>query len=84
MKVDWMFPWFIVYTGQDSLNADGYAKAYETALAKFAAIHKLVNEIAPDQIELATSSQQVRDIIGKGKKSCHDRDREWLSCWIGH
>ncbi|MBT8274069.1 MAG: dipeptidase [Bacteroidia bacterium] len=61
-------PWFIVYTGQDSLTTEGYAKAYENALAKFAAIHKLVNEIAPDQIELATSSQEVRDIIAKGKK----------------
>lgn len=61
-------PWFIVYTGQDSLTTEGYAKAYENALAKFAAIHKLVNEIAPDQIELATNSKEVRDIIAKGKK----------------
>jgi len=60
--------WFIVYTGQDSLTVNGYAKAYETAISKFDAIHKLVNEIAPDQIELATTSDDVRRIIADGKK----------------
>ncbi|MBT8265067.1 MAG: dipeptidase [Bacteroidia bacterium] len=61
-------PWFIVYTGQDSLNAEGYKKAYENAISKFDAIQKLVNDIAPDQIELATTSEDVRKIIKKGKK----------------
>ncbi len=60
--------WFIVYTGQDSLNADGYEKAYENAMAKFNAIHKLVKEIAPDQIELALTSDDVRRIQKAGKK----------------
>ncbi len=60
--------WFIVYTGQDSLTDDGYAKAYDNAMAKFNAIHKLVNEIAPDQIELATTSDDVRRIQKSGKK----------------
>ena len=27
--------WFIVYTGQDSLNEAGYANAYQNALNKF-------------------------------------------------
>jgi membrane dipeptidase len=61
-------PWFIVYTGQDSLTENGYAKAYENAISKFDAIHKLVNDIAPNDIELATSSDQVRDIQARGKK----------------
>jgi len=61
-------PWFIVYTGQDTLTTEGYTKAYENAMSKFAAIHKLVNEIAPDQIELATTSEDVRRINAKGKK----------------
>ncbi|MCF6295348.1 MAG: dipeptidase [Flavobacteriaceae bacterium] len=60
--------WFIVYTGQDSLTDNGYAKAYENAMSKFDAIHKLVNEIAPDQIELATTSDDVRRIHKAGKK----------------
>ena len=55
-------PWFVVYTGQDTLTDEGYAKAYDNAMAKFNAIHKLCNEIAPDQIALATTSQEARDI----------------------
>jgi len=60
--------WFIVYTGQDSLNTAGYAKAYETAMSKFEAIHKLVTDIAPDRIELALTSDDVRRIQKSGKK----------------
>lgn len=61
-------PWFIVYTGQGELNEAGYKAAYENALSKFNAIHKLCEEIASDQIQLATSSQQARDIWKSGKK----------------
>lgn len=61
-------PWFIVYTGQDSLTENGYAKAYDNAMSKFNAIHKLVNEIAPNEIELAVTSEDVRRINAKGKK----------------
>ncbi len=60
--------WFIVYTGQDALNAEGYKKAYENAMSKFEAIHKLVKEIAPNDIELATTSNDVRRISKSGKK----------------
>jgi len=60
--------WFIVYTGQDSLTVEGFEKAYKTAISKFDAIHKLVNDFAPDQIELATTSADVRRIIKSGKK----------------
>lgn len=61
-------PWFIVYTGQGELNEAGYKAAYENAMSKFNAIHKLCEEIASDQIQLATSSQQARDIWKSGKK----------------
>ncbi len=60
--------WFIVYTGQDSLTTDGYKKAHEIAMSKFNAIHKLAKEIAPDQIELALTSEDARRIHKKGKK----------------
>ena len=60
--------WFIVYTGQDSLTDAGYVKAYENAISKFAAIHRLVTDYAPDEIELATSSEDVRRINAEGKK----------------
>ncbi|MFT5736679.1 MAG: membrane dipeptidase [Maribacter sp.] len=60
--------WLIVYTGQDSLNAEGYAKAKENAMDKFAAIHRFCEEYAPDKIELAYSSDDVRRIVASGKK----------------
>jgi membrane dipeptidase len=60
--------WFIVYTGQDSLTVEGYKKAYDNAMSKFEAIHKLVEDIAPNDIELATTSEDVRRIAKSGKK----------------
>ncbi|MDC6351540.1 dipeptidase [Zeaxanthinibacter sp. PT1] len=58
----------IVYTGQDTLSPSGYEKAEENAMAKFEAIHKLTKEFAPDQIGLAVSSDDVRQLQAAGKK----------------
>ncbi|WP_310991399.1 dipeptidase [Aequorivita marina] len=58
----------IVYTGQGELNEAGYKKAYANADAKFKAIHRLTEEIAPDKIELATTAKDVRRIVKSGKK----------------
>lgn len=58
----------IVYTGQGELNQAGYDKAYQNADAKFNAIHRLTSEIAPDEIELATTAADVRRIAKSGKK----------------
>ena len=60
--------WLIVYTAQDSLNEDGYQKAKSNAMAKFDAIHRLCTEIAPERIELALTSADVRRIQKSGKK----------------
>lgn len=60
--------WLIVYTGQDTLTKEGYAKAKENAMAKFDAIHRLCEEIAPEEIELALTSEDVRRIDASGKK----------------
>jgi membrane dipeptidase len=60
--------WFIVYTGQGELDTAGYAEAYENALEKFDAIHRLCAEIAPNRIELALDSDDVRRIAASGKK----------------
>lgn len=60
--------WFIVYTGQGELNAEGYKKAAANAQAKFDAIHRLVDEYAPKKIGLATSSKEVENLIQSGKK----------------
>ena len=59
--------WFIVYTSQGLLNDEGYATAYENAVDKFDAIHRLVNEYAPGRIELALTSDDVRRIATSGK-----------------
>ena len=59
--------WFIVYTGQGALDEEGYAAAYANAIDKFEAIHWL-EEIAPDEIEIAYTSDDVRRISGEGKK----------------
>ncbi len=59
--------WFVVYTGQGDLTDEGYAAAYENAISKFDAIHWLAEEKAPDEIELAYTSDDVRRIVSEGK-----------------
>jgi len=60
--------WFIVYTGQSTLDTQGYAAAYANAIDKFDAIHRLAEEIAPELIEIAYTSDDVRRIVAQGKK----------------
>jgi membrane dipeptidase len=58
---------FVVYVGQGDNNAEGYAGAYEQAMSKFAAIHRMTEEMYPDSIELATNADDVERIVGGGK-----------------
>ena len=60
--------WLVVYTAQGELSEEGYKTAYENAISKFDAIDRLVNEYAPDQVELALSSEDVSRILAEGKK----------------
>ncbi len=60
--------WMIVYVGQSELTPEAYANAHQQALAKFEAVHRLTKEIAPDRIELALTSDDVRRIVAAGKK----------------
>ena len=60
--------WLVVYTAQGELNEEGYKAAYDNAISKFDAIDRLVNVYAPDQVELALSSQDVSRILAEGKK----------------
>ncbi|MYA42132.1 MAG: membrane dipeptidase [Gemmatimonadetes bacterium] len=59
--------WFVVYTSQGLLNDEGYATAYENAVDKFDAIHRMVNEYAPDRIGLALTSEDVRRVAASGR-----------------
>lgn len=61
--------WFIVYTAQGPLSEEGYAAAYANAIDKFDAIHRLAEEIAPERIELAYTSEDVRRIAAAGRKA---------------
>ena len=58
---------FVVYVGQGERTDEGYARAKESALAKFAAIHRMAEEMYPDEIEIAYRADDVERIIGEGK-----------------
>ena len=49
----------IVYVGQGPLTQEGYGDAYRQAVAKFDAVHRLTERIAPDSIGLALSPAEV-------------------------
>jgi membrane dipeptidase len=66
---------FVVFTPQarkaqnsDAFETAGYERAYRTAVEKFDAVHRLTDEIAPDQIGLARSSVDLTRIHGENKK----------------
>jgi membrane dipeptidase len=59
----------IVYVGQDEdLTAAGFERAHAAAMEKFEAIHRLVEELAPDRIGLALTPDDARRIYAGGKK----------------
>tara|TARA_R110002124_G_scaffold11279_2_gene54067 strand:- start:63 stop:1310 length:1248 start_codon:yes stop_codon:yes gene_type:complete len=58
---------FISYVDQTKRDATGYAEASSEAFAKFAAIHRMTDELYGDQIGLALTSADIRRIHGEGK-----------------
>ncbi len=59
----------IVYVGQTpSFSPEAYAKAKQQAMDKFAAIHRLVDSIAPDRVGLARTADDVKRIAQSGRK----------------
>jgi membrane dipeptidase len=60
---------FIVYVGQrDDFTPEGYRRAYDAAMEKFRAIHRLTDTLAPDRIGLALTAADVREIAASGRK----------------
>ena len=59
---------FIAYVGQGELTPVGYDAAYRAAVAKFEAVHRLTEQIAPKEIELALTPADVVRIAKSGKK----------------
>ena len=59
---------FIVFVGQGERDAAGNAFAREQAMTKFDAIHRMTDELYPDQIELAYTADDVERIAASGKR----------------
>src|SRR5262245_60301860 len=58
----------IVYVGQGPLTTEGYDNAYSQAIAKFEAVHRLTEKIAPDKIGLAVTPADVVKLHNKGMR----------------
>jgi membrane dipeptidase len=58
----------IAYTGQGDLTQEGFASAYAQAVAKMDAVHQLTEVIAPKEIGLALTPDDVRRIAASGRK----------------
>ena len=56
----------IVYVGQGPLTPEGYDNAYRQAIAKFDAVHRLTENIAPDKVGLALTPADVVALHKKG------------------
>ena len=59
---------FSIFVGQGALDSAGYARAYATDTAKFNAVHRLVDSIAPGRIGLALTAEDARRLFKQGKK----------------
>lgn len=58
-----------VYVGNSEQYTEDFESAYETALTKFEAIHRLAEEMYPDRCELATTPSDVARIASSGKRA---------------
>lgn len=58
----------VVYVAQGPLTPIGYRNAYRRAMAKFDAIHRLTEQIAPNQIGLALTPSDVQRLAASGRK----------------
>ena len=59
---------FSIFVGQGALDSAGFARAYATDTAKFNAVHRLAEEIAPNRIAIAYTADAARRIYAGGKK----------------
>ncbi|MEE8543152.1 MAG: dipeptidase [Gammaproteobacteria bacterium] len=58
---------FIVYVGQTERTAENYAKAKADALIKFEAIHRMAEQMYPEQIEIAYTAADAERIHDSGR-----------------
>jgi membrane dipeptidase len=58
---------FVVYVEQTARTPEGYAKAANEAETKFAAIHRMAEQLYPQRIEIAYTAADVPRIAASGK-----------------
>ena len=58
---------FIVYVAQTERTPDNYTRARADAMTKFEAIHRMAEELYPDEIEIAYRADDVERIASSGK-----------------
>tara|TARA_R110000824_G_scaffold118960_14_gene271995 strand:+ start:108018 stop:109262 length:1245 start_codon:yes stop_codon:yes gene_type:complete len=58
---------FISYVDQTKRDVTGYAEAASEAFAKFAAIHRMTDELYSGQVGLALTSEDIRSLHAQGK-----------------
>ena len=58
---------FIVYVGQTERTPENYARARADAMTKFDAIHRMAEDMYPDEIEIAYRADDVERIAASGK-----------------
>lgn len=59
---------FSIYVGQGPLDEAGFARAYATDTAKFNAVHRLAEQLAPNRIAIAYTADDARRIYASRKK----------------
>jgi membrane dipeptidase len=59
-----------VFVGnRDDFSPEGFQKAYDTAMTKFEAIHRLAETMYPDRCELAVTPDDTERIASTGKRA---------------
>ena len=59
---------FSIYVGPRGARCAGFARAYATDTAKFNAVHRLAEQLAPNRIAIAYTADDARRIYASGKK----------------
>jgi len=57
-----------VFVGQGALDEEGYRNAYQSAMGKFDAVHRLTGFMYPERCELAVTPDEVERIAKTGKR----------------
>jgi membrane dipeptidase len=58
-----------VFVGQGPLDAAGFKRAYDQAMIKFEALHRLTGQMYPNRCAFATSPADVKRIVKSGKRA---------------